>query len=131
MARTGLAPAGDEFGVRWVAVRHAPDHIHLVATLARQDGIRPKVWDDFYRVRDACHAAVVPDHPTSLARAVRQADRVPDDLAGARRAVPLAGQHAVGVSGAGRARGLSAGSPGAAGVEVGDHRGLPAGRGEP
>jgi hypothetical protein len=57
MARTGLAPAGDEFGVRWVAVRHAPDHIHLVATLARQDGIRPKIWNDFHRVRDACREA--------------------------------------------------------------------------
>ena len=31
------------WAVRWVAVRHAPDHIHLVATLARQDRIRPKV----------------------------------------------------------------------------------------
>jgi hypothetical protein len=38
MDRTGLAPTGDELGVRWVAVRHAADHIHLVATLARQDG---------------------------------------------------------------------------------------------
>src|SRR5689334_3426929 len=47
MARTGLAPEGDEFGVRWVAVRHAPDHIHIVATLARQDGIRPETWNDF------------------------------------------------------------------------------------
>jgi hypothetical protein len=33
MDRTGLAPAGDEVGVRWVAVRHAADHVHLVATL--------------------------------------------------------------------------------------------------
>jgi len=57
MDRTGLARQGDEFGVRWVAVRHAPDHIHTVATLARQDGIRAKTWNDFYRVRDACHEA--------------------------------------------------------------------------
>src|SRR5580658_3573604 len=57
MHRTGLAPAGDELGVRWVAVRHAPDHIHLVATLARQDGARPRVWNDFYRVREACRDA--------------------------------------------------------------------------
>ena len=42
MDRTGLAPSGDDRAVRWVAVRHAPDHIHLVATLARQDRIRPK-----------------------------------------------------------------------------------------
>jgi hypothetical protein len=54
MHRTGLAPEGDNLGVRWVAVRHAADHIHLVATLARQDGTRPKVWNDFYRVREAC-----------------------------------------------------------------------------
>jgi hypothetical protein len=54
---TGLALAGDDLGVRWVAVRHAPDHIHLVATLARQDGDRPTTWNDFYRVRDACRDA--------------------------------------------------------------------------
>jgi hypothetical protein len=57
MHRTGLAPEGDDLGVRWVAVRHAADHIHIVATLARQDGTRPKVWNDFYRVREACQAA--------------------------------------------------------------------------
>jgi hypothetical protein len=34
MDSTGLAPAGDDLGVRWVAVRHAPGHIHIVATLA-------------------------------------------------------------------------------------------------
>jgi hypothetical protein len=57
MDRTGLAAEGDESGMRWVAVRHAPDHIHIMATLARQDGIRPKTWNDFYRVRDACQDA--------------------------------------------------------------------------
>jgi hypothetical protein len=57
MDRTGLAPAGDDAGVRWVAVRHAADHIHIVATLARQDGSRPGVWNDFYRVREACQDA--------------------------------------------------------------------------
>ncbi len=57
MDRTGLAPAGDDLAVRWVAVRHAPDHIHLVATLARQDQIRPKVWNDYFRVREACQHA--------------------------------------------------------------------------
>ncbi|MFC0552613.1 relaxase/mobilization nuclease domain-containing protein [Planotetraspora thailandica] len=56
MARTGLAPADDDGGVRWVAVRHADDHIHIVATLARQDGAKPKTWNDFYRVREACQA---------------------------------------------------------------------------
>ncbi|MCT9934956.1 relaxase/mobilization nuclease domain-containing protein [Planotetraspora sp. A-T 1434] len=56
MNRTGLGPADDDDGVRWVAVRHADDHIHIVATLARQDGTKPKTWNDFYRVREACQA---------------------------------------------------------------------------
>jgi hypothetical protein len=58
MDRTGLAPRGqDDEAVRWVAVRHADDHIHVVAMLARQDGARPRFWNDFYRVREACQAA--------------------------------------------------------------------------
>ena len=57
MDRTGLAGAEDELGVRWVAIRHASDHVHLVATLARQDGTRPRIWNDFYRVREACQDA--------------------------------------------------------------------------
>ena len=57
MDRTGLASKDDDLGVRWVAVRHAPDHIHIVATLARQDGTRPNVWNDFYRLREACQSA--------------------------------------------------------------------------
>ncbi|WP_067638415.1 relaxase/mobilization nuclease domain-containing protein [Actinomadura latina] len=54
MSRTGLAGEDDAEGVRWVAVRHADDHIHIVATLARVDGVRPEVWNDGYRIRDAC-----------------------------------------------------------------------------
>ena len=54
MHRTGLAPDGDDLGVRWVAVRHAPDHIHLVATLARQDRHRPSLWNSYRKLRDAC-----------------------------------------------------------------------------
>jgi hypothetical protein len=68
---TGLAPAGDDLGVRWVAVRHAADHIHVVATLARQDGSRPRIWNDFYRVREACQQA---EHDLGL-RATAPADR--------------------------------------------------------
>jgi hypothetical protein len=36
--RIGIAPRGDEQACRWVAVRHAADHIHVVAALAREDG---------------------------------------------------------------------------------------------
>jgi hypothetical protein len=57
MRRTGLAHGGDDLGVRWVAVRHAADHIHIVATLARQDGGRASTWNDYYRVREACQQA--------------------------------------------------------------------------
>ena len=47
MDRTGIAPAGDPAGCRWVAVRHADEHVHLVATLAREDGRPPRLWGDY------------------------------------------------------------------------------------
>jgi hypothetical protein len=58
MAAVGLAPHGDEQAVRWVAVRHAEaqgvDHIHLVATLVRQD--RRRAWTnyDYAKAQQAC-----------------------------------------------------------------------------
>jgi len=58
MRRTGLAPRGcEDDAVRWVAIRHGGDHIHIVAMLARQDGRRPRLGNDRYRVREACLAA--------------------------------------------------------------------------
>ncbi|AEV86831.1 putative mobilization relaxase component [Actinoplanes sp. SE50] len=42
VAGVGLAAADGRPGVRWLAVRHAADHIHVVATLVRQDG--ETVW---------------------------------------------------------------------------------------
>jgi hypothetical protein len=51
MDRTGIAPAGDDGGCRWVLVRHGADHVHLVATLARQDGVRPRLSRDFDKLR--------------------------------------------------------------------------------
>jgi hypothetical protein len=58
MHRTGLAPYGQEDdAIRWAAIRHADDHIHIVGMLARQDGTRPQFWNDFYRVRESCRAA--------------------------------------------------------------------------
>ncbi len=77
MDRTGLAPEGDERGLRWVAVRHGADHVHLVATLARQDGRRPRVWNDFYRVREACRGAEERFGLRSTAPADRTAARRP------------------------------------------------------
>jgi hypothetical protein len=55
MARTGIAPHDDPAGCRWVAVRHAEDHVHLVATLAREDGRAPHLWRDHYRLAEIRH----------------------------------------------------------------------------
>ncbi|MEU6230552.1 relaxase/mobilization nuclease domain-containing protein [Streptomyces sp. NPDC047042] len=41
---TGIDPGDGQPGCRWAAVRHADDHIHIVATLVCEDGSRP---DDF------------------------------------------------------------------------------------
>lgn len=57
MHRCGLARRGDLSGCRWVAVRHADDHIHIVATLVRQDGTRAEPHNDYYRLAEACAAA--------------------------------------------------------------------------
>ncbi|MFJ8298371.1 relaxase/mobilization nuclease domain-containing protein [Streptomyces sp. NPDC094447] len=46
---TGIAPAGDPDACRWVAVRHAADHIHIVATKVRGDLRPPRNWNDFLR----------------------------------------------------------------------------------
>ncbi len=44
---TGIAPEGDPDGCRWVAVRHADDHIHIAATKVRGD-LRPaRHWNDY------------------------------------------------------------------------------------
>ncbi|MEU8954917.1 relaxase/mobilization nuclease domain-containing protein [Streptomyces sp. NPDC048518] len=44
VAATGIDPGDGEPGCRWAAVRHADDHIHIVATRVCEDGSRP---DDF------------------------------------------------------------------------------------
>ncbi|QKW32567.1 hypothetical protein HUT17_05375 (plasmid) [Nocardiopsis flavescens] len=53
----GVAPAGDARACRWVAVRHdGPEshHIHLLATLARQDDANPDIHNDALRLRQRC-----------------------------------------------------------------------------
>ncbi|MFJ6635779.1 relaxase/mobilization nuclease domain-containing protein [Streptomyces sp. NPDC091376] len=44
VAATGIDPGDGQSGCRWAAVRHADDHIHIVATLVTEDGHRP---DDY------------------------------------------------------------------------------------
>ncbi|WP_431980078.1 relaxase/mobilization nuclease domain-containing protein [Streptomyces qinglanensis] len=54
VAATGIAPEGDEKGCRWIAVRHADDHIHLLATTVRADGRRPRTHRDGQRAQREC-----------------------------------------------------------------------------
>ncbi|WP_239160182.1 relaxase/mobilization nuclease domain-containing protein [Virgisporangium ochraceum] len=53
MNAVGLAPHGDPNAVRWAAIRHAEDHIHLVATLVRQDGATAWAWNERYNAQAA------------------------------------------------------------------------------
>ncbi|MCX4395229.1 mobilization protein [Streptomyces sp. NBC_01767] len=50
----GIAPDGDDLACRWIAVRHADDHIHILATTVREDGRRPKLHDSGIRVGNEC-----------------------------------------------------------------------------
>lgn len=51
---TGLAPEGDPDGCRWVAVRHADDHIHILATMVRGDLRRPRTNYDVKKAQAEC-----------------------------------------------------------------------------
>jgi len=78
MDRTGLSPYGQEDeAVRWVAVRHGDDHIHIVAMLARQDGGKPGLSWERVKVRAACLAAEQRYGLRSTAPADRTAARRP------------------------------------------------------
>ncbi|MEU6183848.1 relaxase/mobilization nuclease domain-containing protein [Streptomyces coeruleorubidus] len=48
VAATGIAPEGDPDGCRWVAVRHAADHIHITATKVRADLRTARHWNDYH-----------------------------------------------------------------------------------
>ncbi|MGH3225064.1 MAG: relaxase/mobilization nuclease domain-containing protein [Streptosporangiaceae bacterium] len=76
--RTGLSPYGQENeAVRWIAVRHGDDHIHIVAMLARQDGGKPSLSWERVKVRAACLAAEQRYGLRSTAPADRTAARRP------------------------------------------------------
>jgi hypothetical protein len=75
--RVGLARRGEDHGCRWVAVRHAGDHVHLVVTLARQDGRRASTSNDYYRVGEACRAVEAQYGLTTTAARDRTAARRP------------------------------------------------------
>lgn len=50
---SGIAQHGDDQACRWVAIRHADDHIHIVATKARQDGRQPRLRQDIPKMHAA------------------------------------------------------------------------------
>ncbi|MFJ6100589.1 relaxase/mobilization nuclease domain-containing protein [Streptomyces sp. NPDC092359] len=58
IAATGIDP-GDGAGCRWAAVRHADDHIHLIATLVREDGRRPDHHRSAKRAQTECRKVEV------------------------------------------------------------------------
>lgn len=79
MDRTGLSRYEEEDdGVRWVAIRRGADRIHIVAALARQDGGKPNLSGDRYRVRDACRAA---EERYALRHATVALSGIPRDIA--------------------------------------------------
>jgi hypothetical protein len=53
VSATGIDP-GDGAGCRWAAVRHAEDHIHIIATLIREDGRRPDHHRSGKRAQGEC-----------------------------------------------------------------------------
>ncbi|ROO90509.1 hypothetical protein EDD29_8238 [Actinocorallia herbida] len=57
LRRVGIIRDADRSGCRWIAIRHADDHVHIVAALAREDGRTPRLWNDRLKVREACSAA--------------------------------------------------------------------------
>ncbi|WP_226358509.1 relaxase/mobilization nuclease domain-containing protein [Pseudonocardia sp. ICBG601] len=55
MDRTGIARRGDPDGCRWVAIRHADDHVHVAAVLVRQEsGRKFSPSFDKRRARETC-----------------------------------------------------------------------------
>ncbi|MEU9118724.1 mobilization protein [Streptomyces sp. NPDC048506] len=54
VAATGIAPEDDDEACRWIAVRHADDHIHILATTVRADGRRPRTNRDGWRAQKEC-----------------------------------------------------------------------------
>jgi hypothetical protein len=54
MDHTGLSVLSREHeGVRWIAVHHGDNHVHIVATLARQDGRRASINNLYWRISEA------------------------------------------------------------------------------
>ncbi|MFF3257841.1 hypothetical protein ACFYWO_01545 [Streptomyces sp. NPDC002932] len=55
VAATGIAPVGDPDACRWIALRNQPRQVHVVATVAREDGGLHNAYRDAFRLQTECH----------------------------------------------------------------------------
>ncbi|WP_435176396.1 relaxase/mobilization nuclease domain-containing protein [Actinacidiphila sp. bgisy145] len=77
VAATGIAPDGDPDGCRWVAVRHADDHIHIAATTIRGDLRTARHWNDYLRADKELEAVERDYHLRIVIRGDRTAAKRP------------------------------------------------------
>ncbi|WP_333768196.1 relaxase/mobilization nuclease domain-containing protein [Streptomyces sp. IBSBF 2435] len=77
VAATGIAPDGDADGCRWVAVRHADDHIHIAATTIRGDLRTARHWNDYLRADKELEAVESDYNLRIVARGDRTAAKRP------------------------------------------------------
>lgn len=74
VAATGIAPEGDPDACRWIALRNQPRQVHVVATLAREDGSLHNAYRDAFRLQTECHRlAAELGHPPSAPHPIPRA----------------------------------------------------------
>ncbi|MFG2676375.1 hypothetical protein [Streptomyces sp. NPDC048445] len=71
---TGVAPHGDPEACRWIAMRNQPRQVHVVATLAREDGSLHNGYRDAFRLQTECRRIAaelghLPTTPEPISRA--------------------------------------------------------------
>ncbi|MEU8073125.1 relaxase [Micromonospora sp. NPDC049151] len=72
LTEVGIATTATDPGLRWVAMRHADDHVHVVATLVREDGRTNWMRNDYPRCVKATYNVA---RRYNLHRRVPPADR--------------------------------------------------------
>ncbi|MEU3457209.1 relaxase [Micromonospora sp. NPDC006766] len=72
LTEVGVATAATDPGLRWIAMRHADDHVHIVATLVREDGRTDWLRNDYPRCVKATYNVA---RRYNLHRRVPPADR--------------------------------------------------------